>query len=370
MQNQKDSRLRGNDKNMWNGNMANIMQIKFTLAEIAKLIGTELKGDPNSIIIGINTLSNAKNGELTFLDNPRYHKYLAETQASAVILTAKDAEDCKTNALISPNPYLAYAKAAKLFARLPQVVAGAHPTAIIHAQAEIHPSASIGPYCVIAANVTIHANVVIGAHGMISERSIIGADSRLLNSVTIGHDVHIGSRVIIHSGAVIGSDGFGNANEQGRWIKVPQLGGVRIGNDVEIGANTTIDRGAIGDTIIEDGVRLDNQIQIAHNVQIGAHTAIAACTGIAGSTKIGRYCLIGGAVGIAGHIEITDKVMITGQSGITNSIKEPGVYSSTMPAMPQQDWWKLIAYFRKIAELAKRLRKLEKLFKPNMSESE
>lgn len=346
------------------------MQSNYTLSEIAKLVGAELHGDPNAVISGINTLTNARSGEITFLDNPRYRKYLMDTQASAVILTQKDLSDCTTNALITVNPYLVYAKIAKLFDRQAISVAGIHATAIIGENCQIDATASIGPYTIIAANVIIHANVTIGAHGNVGERCVIGANSCLLNNVTICHDVQLGERVMIHHGAVIGSDGFGNANEQGRWIKVPQLGGVRIGNDVEIGANTTIDRGAIGDTIIDEGARLDNQIQIAHNVHIGAHTAIAACTGIAGSTKIGRYCLIGGGVGISGHIEITDKVMVTGMSGITNSIKQPGVYSSTMPAMPQNEWWKALAYFRKIAELAKAWRKLEKTLKHKSNESE
>jgi len=346
------------------------MQANYKLSEIAKLIGAELQGDPNAVISNVNTLSNASPDELTFLENPRYHKYLSNTQAAAVILTQKDLADCKTNALITSNPYLAYAKAAKLFERLPKATSGIHATAIIGDNCKIDATASIGPYSVIADNVTINANVTIGAHCLVSARSVIGANTQLLNKVTLHHDVHIGEHVIIHSGAVIGSDGFGNANEHGKWIKVPQLGGVRIGNDVEVGANTTIDRGAIGDTILEEGVRLDNQIQIAHNVRIGAHTAIAACTGIAGSTKIGRYCLIGGGVGISGHIEITDKVMITGMSAITNSIKQSGVYSSTMSALPQREWWKTLAYLHKIGELAKGWRKLEKLIKHKLGVTE
>ncbi len=346
------------------------MQTKFTLLEIAAHIGAELHGDPSVVISSINTLGQASDGQITFLDNPRYRKYLPDTKASAVILTKNDQDACVTNVLITNNPYLAYAKIAALFDRKPKITAGIHPTAIIGEHCQIDPSASIGPYSVIGADVIIHAGVCVGAHCVVNEESVIGAHSRLWDNVKVYQHVIIGEHVIIHSGAVIGCDGFGNANEQGKWIKVPQLGGVRIGNEVEIGANTTIDRGALGDTIIEYGVRLDNQIQIAHNVQIGAHTAIAACTGIAGSTKVGKYCLIGGGVGISGHIEIADKVMITGMSGVTNSIKQAGIYSSTMPVMPQQEWWKALAYFRKIAEIVKKWRKLEKFIKNNSIESE
>ncbi len=340
------------------------MQPHYTLSEIAKAAGAELQGDPAAVISGISALNQAKSGHLTFLDNPRYRKYLTNTQATAVILTKNDLADCATNALITNNPYAAYAKIARLFESAPNSVAGVHPTALIGEDCQIDPTASIGAYSVIGTGVTIGANAIIGVHCTLANHSALGAETRLWNNVTLYHNVVIGKRVIIHSGAVIGSDGFGNANEQGKWLKVPQLGSVRIGDDVEIGANTTIDRGAIGDTIIEEGAKLDNQIQIAHNVQIGAHTAIAACTGIAGSTKIGKYCLIGGGVGMAGHLEITDKVMITGMSSVTHSIKQPGVYSSTMSVMPQQEWWKALAYFRKIAELAKKWRKLANFIKP------
>lgn len=337
------------------------MQPKYTLRHIAYLIQAELQGDPDTVITGINALDKAKKGDIAFLDNARYQKYLPDTHASAVILSANDSVNCKTNALVTANPYLAYAKVAKLFEKALTKIAGIHPSAIIGKNCQIHSTASIGPNAVIGDEVIIEADVTIGAHCVIGERSIIGANTRLWSGVTLYHAVNIGRGVIIHSGAVIGSDGFGNANEKGAWFKVPQLGGVRIGDNVEIGANTTIDRGALEDTIIEEGVRLDNQIQIAHNVIIGAHTAIAACTGIAGSAKIGKYCLIGGGVGIAGHIEIADKVMITGMSGITHSIKQPGVYSSTMPAMESKKWWKILAYLHKFAEVFTRLRKIEKI---------
>jgi len=343
---------------------------KHTLADLAKLIGAELHGDANVAITGINTLTQAQAGQITFLDNARYRKYLADTKASAVILAKEELETCKTNALVVANPYLAYAKIAGLFERPHHSKPGIHPTVIIGENCNIHPSAGIRPYVVIGDGVTIAENVYIGSHCTIGDNVQIGADSRLWSNVTVCRETLIGERTIIHSGAVIGSDGFGNANDKGNWVKVPQLGRVRIGNDVEIGANTTIDRGAIEDTIIEDNVRLDNQIQVAHNVHIGAHTAIAACTGIAGSTKIGKYCMIGGGAGITGHIELADKVMIGAMSGVSNSIQEPGIYTSGFPVQPHRDWWKNIARFQQLDQMARKLQKLEKLVQQHLSTSE
>ena len=314
----------------------------YTLAELAAILGAELQGDPSCIITSIATLRNAQTGQITFLDNVRYRKYLAGTQASAVILASPNLTECNTNALIYNNPYLAYSKVATLFECAPTNKVGIHPSAIIGENCEIDATASIGPLSVIGNNVTIGENVNIGAGCVISDRSRIGANSRLWPRVTIYHDVHIGQRVIIHSGVVVGSDGFGFAQDKGVWHKVPQLGGVIIGDDVEIGANTTIDRGALENTIIHEGVKIDNLVQIAHNVSIGAHTAIAGCVGIAGSTSIGKYCAIGGAVGIGGHISITDRVMLTGGTIATQSINEPGIYSSgTVVAQPALKWKKL-----------------------------
>lgn len=333
----------------------------YTLAEIAHHLGAECRGDGHCLISGIASLQTAQAGQITFLDKSSYRRYLSDTQASAVILSADNAGFCKVNALITPNPYLAYAKTAALFIKPHSISPGIHPTAIIGSHCEIDPTASIGPYCVIAENTHIAAHTIIGAHCNIGSRVQIGANSHLWPRVTLYSDVQLKQRVIIHSGAVIGSDGFGNAQDQGQWHKVPHLGGVLIGNDVEIGANTTIDRGALGNTIIGNGVKLDNQIQIAHNVEIGDHTAIAGCVGIAGSAVIGKYCMIGGGTGITGHIEITDRVLITGMSQVMKSIKTPGIYSSGTGMMKNADWHKSVVRFRHLDELATRIHHLEKL---------
>jgi UDP-3-O-[3-hydroxymyristoyl] glucosamine N-acyltransferase len=315
----------------------------YKLSQLAELLDAELHGDPNCVITGIATLQSANAQQISFLDNVRYRKYLSTTQAAAIILAPNELEHCQTHALVSKNPYLAYAKVAALFDPAAQAKPSIHPTAVIEENCQIHPTAIIGAGCVIGQ----------GSH--------IGAHSRLWANVTIYHGVRIGERAIIHSGVVIGSDGFGFAQDKGVWRKVPQIGGVIIGDDVEIGANTTIDRGALENTIIENGVKLDNQIQIAHNVIIGAHTAIAGCVGIAGSTTIGKYCMIGGKASIGGHLTIADKVMIAGGSGIAKSITDPGVYSSALPAEPAAAWRKNLARIYQLDDNARRLRELEKV---------
>jgi UDP-3-O-[3-hydroxymyristoyl] glucosamine N-acyltransferase len=332
----------------------------YTLAEIADILQGEVHGDPHCRITGVSTLQTAKKGDITFLDNIRYRQYLADTQASAVLMSAAHIADCQTNAIILDNPYLGYAKTASLFENLPKVCMGIHPTAVIGLHCQIDPSASIGPLCVIGDHTIIGPNAVIGEGSSIGERCVIGASTYLWPRVTLYYAVQIGERVIIHSGAVIGSDGFGFAHNKGQWHKVPQLGTVIIGNDVEIGANTTIDRGALNNTTIANGVKIDNQVQIAHNVSIGAHTAIAGCVGIAGSTSIGQYCQIGGGTGIAGHIKITDWVMLAGGSLVAQSITEPGAYASGIPAHPLINWKKNMVRVHQLDELARRLRNLEK----------
>lgn len=336
-----------------------------TLGQLAERIGGELYGDAACVVTGVATLQGAQPGDITFLANPRYRKYLASTRASAVILSPKDKADCATAAVVVANPYVGYARvAALLYADREQApVAGVHPTACVSADSRVHESSSIGPCCVIEADVSIAANVSIGPGCFIGKGAVIGEGSRFLANVTLCHGVHIGKRALIHPGTVIGSDGFGIANDNGVWIKVPQLGSVTIGDDVEIGANTTIDRGALENTVIEDGVKLDNQIQVAHNVHIGAHTAIAGCVGIAGSARIGRRCTVGGGVGISGHLEIADDVHITGMSFVTKSIKQPGVYSSGIPADTNQQWHKNTVRFRQLDEMARRLKVLEDMLK-------
>lgn len=334
---------------------------RHSLQEIARLIDADLKGDPSCLITGIMALKSAQAGKISFLDNKRYLKYLATTQASAVILRAECLKYTPNNALVVSDPYLAFAKVAKLFECNLKVIPGIHATAIIASCCYVHPSASIAPYVVIGANTHIGERVVIGAGCIIGENVIIGADTRLASNVSLCSDTQIGKRVIVHNGTVIGSDGFGLAKENNKWIKIPQLGKVQIGHDVEIGANVSIDRGALDDTIIADGVKLDNQIQIGHNVQIGENTAIAGCTGIAGSTHIGKNCMIGGGVCINGHIEIADNVCITGMSSVVHSIRSPGIYSSTHSTQPHREWQKNTARFRQLDQLAKRLRKTEAL---------
>lgn len=316
--------------------------VRYTLGELAERLALVLTGEPQTVISGIGALQFAQSGQIAFLENPAYRKYLPDTQASAVILSEENRNLSKIPVLISKNPYLTYAKIAQLFdtRALPEL--GVHPTAVMGKNSEIHPTARIGAYCVIGDNCKI------------------GAETCLWPRVTLYEGTILGERVIVHSGAVLGSDGFGNARDGARWVKVPQLGNLVIGNDVEIGANTTIDRGALEDTIIEDGVRLDNQIQVAHNVRIGAHTAIAAGVGIAGSTKIGKHCLIGGNSGIGGHIEICDGVIITGMTGVSKSLTEPGIYSSATIAQKNKDWRKMTVRLRHLDELFERVASLEK----------
>ena len=296
----------------------------YSLAELAARVGAELRGDPERRIRGLDTLQEAGPEQLTFLANAQYRKYLAQTQAGAVLLTPADAEGFAGDALVLDNPYLAFARLSHLFDPKPVAAAGIHPSAVIAEGAQVDPSASIGPGVVIEAGARVGARVTVGAHSYIGARSSIDEDGWLAPRVTLYHDVRIGKRVVIQSGAVIGGEGFGFANNKGVWEKIAQIGGVTIGDDVEIGANTTIDRGALSDTVIGNGVKLDNQIMIAHNVQIGDHTAMAGCCGISGSTKIGRHCMIAGGVGMVGHIEVCDNVFVTGMTMVTRSITEPG----------------------------------------------
>jgi len=334
--------------------------VQYTLAELAARTGARVVGDPACLIEGVGTLAGAGRGQITFLTNPRYKRQLAETRASAVILGEEVVTDCPTHALVSHNPHLTYAQVARLFVRDGAQASGIHATAVVDPAADIHPEASIGAHALVGAEVSVEAGAVIGPGCVLLGRSRIGAGAHLVANVTVYPGSRIGKRTLIHASTVIGSDGFGFANDAGTWVKVPQLGGVHIGDDVEIGACTTVDRGAIEDTVIADGVKLDNQIQVAHNVHIGEHTAIAGCVGIAGSTTIGRQCAIGGGVGIVGHIEITDRVTVTATSFVSQSIKAPGVYSSGVPLQPTEQWHRNFARFKQLDEMARRLKSLEK----------
>ncbi|NRH28916.1 UDP-3-O-(3-hydroxymyristoyl)glucosamine N-acyltransferase [Pseudomonas sp. MS19] len=333
---------------------------EFTLGQLATRLGATLKGDSELLITGLATLQDAGVGQLSFLANAQYRKYLADTQAAAVLLTEADAEGFPGNALIVANPYLAYAELSHAFDRKPQGVVGVHPSALVAADASIDPTASVGAYAVIESGAQIAAGVTISAHCFVGARSIIGEGGWLAPRVTLYHDVRIGRNVVIQSGAVIGGEGFGFANEKGVWQKIAQIGGVLIGDNVEIGANTTVDRGALSDTVLGNGVKLDNQIMIAHNVQVGDNTAMAGCVGISGSTKIGKNCMIAGGVGMVGHIEVCDGVFVTGMTMVTRSITEPGSYSSGTAMQPANEWRKSAARIRQLDDMAKRLQQLEK----------
>ena len=334
--------------------------INYTVAELAERFGLSFSGDGARIIDGVGTLAGAGPSQLSFLSNSKYTAQLAAARAGVVVLREENLADCPTAALVARDPYVAYARIAALFERLPVAPAGIHPSAVVAAGARVSASASIGPGCVIADGAVIGDGVVLGPHCIIGEDCTVGAQSRLVARVTLVTRVTLGQRVLVHPGAVIGSDGFGLAFDKDHWIKLPQLGGVRIGDDCEIGANTTIDRGALDDTVLEEDVRLDNQIQIAHNVYVGAHTAMAGCAAVAGSAKIGRYCMIGGNAGVLGHLELADRVTITAKSLVTHSIREPGEYSSGVPLQDNRQWRRNAARFKHLDEYARRLSALEK----------
>jgi UDP-3-O-[3-hydroxymyristoyl] glucosamine N-acyltransferase len=325
----------------------------FTASELAARFGLELRGEERTIT-GVGTLADADAGQLSFLANPRYRAQLADTGAGAVVVRVDDAEAFPGTVLVARDPYVAFARIAALFERKPAHAPGIHPTAFVDPAAVIDPTACIGPHTSVGARSRIHARAVIGPGCVIGEDCEVGDDCELQARVTLLTRVRLGKRVRILPGAVLGAAGFGLAMDAGRWVNVPQLGGVVIGDDCEIGANTTIDRGALGDTVLEEDVRLDNQIQIGHNVRIGAHTAMAGCAAVAGSAKIGRHCLIGGAAGILGHLEVCDRVVVTAMSLVTHSIREPGEYSSGTPLMDNRSWRKSAARFKQLDRIARR----------------
>jgi UDP-3-O-[3-hydroxymyristoyl] glucosamine N-acyltransferase len=333
--------------------------VAYRLGDLARELGVELLGDGDTLITCADTIQDATEGAICFLANSKYRHYLNTTAASAVILSKDDASGCSVACLVTENPYLIYAKAVALLYPVAAIVGGVHDSAVVAETASVHSTAWIGPCSVIGAGVDIAEGVSIGPGCVVDDNCTLGEGARLVANVTLCHGTQIGKRVLIHPGAVIGSDGFGNANDQGAWCKVPQIGRVRIGDDAEIGANTTIDRGSIRDTVIGVGVRLDNQIQIAHNVKIGDHTAIAGCAGIAGSTTIGKYCTLGGGVGVSGHLEIGDNVHFSGQTLVTRSFKEPGYYSGNLPAVSNSEWRKTVARIRRLENTIQRLNKLE-----------
>jgi UDP-3-O-[3-hydroxymyristoyl] glucosamine N-acyltransferase len=330
-----------------------------SLGELAAQFGCEIIGDPTVTITEVATLYSAGDGQLSFFANRSYRDQLRQTRAAAVVIKAEDSQDCPVPALVAEDPYLVYALIATQLYPVPRLQAG------VHASANIASNASVSPSAEISANVTIEGDAVVGdgvylAPGVVvGPRCTVGNFSRILANVTLVQDVIIGERCIMHPGAVIGADGFGNARTKSGWVKVPQVGGVRIGNDVEIGANTNVDRGSIGDTVIEDGVRLDNLIQIGHNARVGAHTAMAALCGISGSTVIGQRCMLGGQVGLVGHINICDDVVIGGATMISKDITEPGFYTGNFPGEKDTEWKRKVARFRRLGDLIKRVATLE-----------
>ena len=330
-----------------------------TLGEIAVRFGCELDGDPDTRVTGVATLQDARTGQLSFFANAAYRRQLETTAASAVILAPDAAGDCPVARLVHPNPYATYARAAALLHPQPAYPPGIHSSAVIDPSAEIAGDASIGAHVTIEAGVQIGAGARIGPGSVLMQGSRVGALTVLTARVTLCHGVQVGARCLLHPGVVLGADGFGIAQDAGRWVKVPQVGSLEVGDDVEIGANTTIDRGAIGDTVIEEGVKLDNQIQVGHNVRIGAHTAVAAMVGIAGSTRIGRHCMIAGQAGIGGHLEICDRVVLMGRAMVTNSIREPGMYASGIPVEEAGQWRRGVARYRQLGKMSERLRRLE-----------
>jgi UDP-3-O-[3-hydroxymyristoyl] glucosamine N-acyltransferase len=335
------------------------MNVSYRLSEIAERLGGRVLGRAETRICQVATLEAAKSDHISFLTNSKYRAQLVSTRAGAVILGEADAGATGLPRIISDNPYAYFARVSALLNPMPEVKPGIDSGAFIGPGARIDATASIAATTVIGAGATIGAHSVIGAGCHIGENAVVGRNARLYPRVVVYHDCVIGDNLIAHAGAVIGSDGFGHALDQGRWVKIPQIGRVVIGNDVEIGANTTIDRGALDDTVIEDGVKLDNQIQIAHNVRIGAHTAIAGCVGIAGSTTIGKYCQIGGSAGILGHLQIADHVEIAAFTLIGKSIREPGAYAGILPFSTVADWRRNSVHLRHLDDLVKRVRKLE-----------
>lgn len=354
--------------------------MSITLTQLIQRYGGTVVGDTGRIITGLAPLDSAGPDQLAFVANPKYLAQAGSTRAAAVLISQRDLDRLQAehgmNAItqgpafiVTPNPYAYFARVAQQFAAaaLPLAQAGIHPSAVVDPDAKVAASATIGPHVTIEAGAVIGERVRIDAHSFVGHRAVIGDDSRLYPNVTIYYGCKLGERVIVHSGAVVGADGFGFAPDfvgegdaqTGEWVKIPQVGAVAIGPDVEIGANTTIDRGAMTDTVIAQGVKIDNLVQIGHNCRIGSYTVIAGCAGIAGSTTIGRHCMIGGAVGIAGHVTLADHVIVTAKSGVSKSLLKPGIYTSAFPAIPHGDWNRSAALLRNIDKLRERIKTLE-----------
>jgi UDP-3-O-[3-hydroxymyristoyl] glucosamine N-acyltransferase len=331
-----------------------------TLGELAVRFGCELRGDPDVTVDSVAPLAQAGPRAVAFLANPKYASQLVDTRAGAVILDATSAASSPVPSLVAANPHATFARVAAVLHPDPPIDPGIHPSAVVATDAQVDAGAQVAAQAVVASGARIGARCYVGPGCVIEQGAVIGEDSRLVARVYIGHHVVLGRRCIVQPGAVLGADGFGFAPEKGAWIKVPQLGSVTVGDDVEIGANTTVDRGALNDTVIEEGVKIDNLCMIAHNCRIGAHTAIAATCGIAGSTTLGKRNILGGKVGVTGHVTLCDDVVILGTSFVSHSIGKPGVYSSALPAEEAGAWRRIVGRIKRLDSMARRLRNLEK----------
>jgi UDP-3-O-[3-hydroxymyristoyl] glucosamine N-acyltransferase len=330
------------------------------LARLIEHFGGELIGNPDHAIVSVATLQSATPTDASFCHRGKYIEELRRSRAGVVIIAPADREVYAGNRILADNPYLYFARVSTLLHPDPKPPSGVDPSTRVHPTASIGAGVAIGPYCSIGADCHIGDGVVIRSHTSIGDNVTIGAETRIDTHVAIYARSVVGKRCVILSGAVIGADGFGFAPDGPRWFKIPQIGRVVLGDDVEIGANTTIDRGALDDTVIEEGVKLDNQVQIGHNCRIGAHTAIAGCVGIAGSTRVGRRCMIGGAAMIAGHLELAEGVIVSGGTLISKSIREAGIYTGVYPFEPNKKWTRNAAALRHLEEMKDRLRALER----------
>ncbi len=333
--------------------------MRYTLSELAEATGADLSGSGDIVIEKVADITNGEQGGIVFVSNAKYMKHLETTDASAVIITEKMLQACDKPALVADNPRVVFSKVALLLNPLPKVEPLISPHAVIAEDADVDPSARIEACVVIQSGVSIGPGTWLSPGCVLEKNVKIGANSHLFANVTVGEGCTIGDNSILHSGAVIGADGFGFVWDQDAYMKVPQLGSVRIGNDVEIGANTTIDRGAIGDTIVENGVKIDNLVQIAHNDHVGEHTTMSGQSGLAGSVKVGKKCIIGGGVAISDNLEITDNVILAGRSNVANSIKEPGMYAAVIPVVEARKWRRILGRIKQLDELAKRIKALE-----------
>ena len=333
--------------------------MRYTLSELAEATGADLSGSGDIVIEKVADITNGEQGGIAFVSNKKYMKYLETTDASAIIITEKMLQACDKPALVADNPRVVFSKVALLLNPLPKVEPWISPHAVIAEDADVDPSARIEACVVIQSGVSVGPGSWVSPGCVLEKNVKIGANSRLFANVTVGEGCTIGDNSILHSGAVIGADGFGFVWDQDAYIKVPQLGTVRIGNDVEIGANTTIDRGTIGDTIVEDGVKLDNLVQLGHNDHVGEHTTMSGQSGIAGSVKVGKKCIIGGGVAISDNLEITDNVILAGRSNVANSITEPGMYAAVIPVIEARKWRRILGRIKQLDELAKRIKALE-----------